>query len=81
MHEPLLRLVGELSAARPGQRIAVLVPELVKQHWYQHVLHGRRARRLRAMLLRHGGPQLIVISVPWHLERPQASVADCAEAE
>ncbi len=81
MHEPLLRLVGELSAARPGQRIAVLIPELVKQHWYQHVLHGRRARRLRAMLLRHGGPQLIVISVPWHLERPLASVADCAAAE
>ncbi len=78
LHEPLLKLVGEMSAARPGQRIAVLIPELVKQHWYQHVLHGRRARRLRARLLQHGGSQLIVVSVPWHLERPPGSMGDSA---
>jgi hypothetical protein len=79
LHEPLLKLVQELAAEYPGRRIAVLVPELVKQRWYQHVLHGRRARRLRTMLLRHGGSRLTVISAPWYLDRIEP-VPDPGEA-
>jgi amino acid transporter len=72
LHEPLLKLAQALAAEHPDRRIAVLVPELVKQRWYQHVLHGRRARRLRAMLLRYGGSRLTVISAPWYLDRTEA---------
>jgi hypothetical protein len=45
----------------------VLIPELVKQRWYQRLLHANRARRLRSQLLRHGGTRLTIINVPWYL--------------
>jgi len=70
MHAPLLALIRELQADEPDRRIAVLIPELVKQRWYQTILHSRRAQRLRARLLRDGGAQLTVVSVPWYLEAP-----------
>ncbi len=66
--EPLLRFTSRLESEHPGRTVAVIVPELIKEHWWQHVLHNRRARRLRRALLRQGGPRVVVIGVPWHLE-------------
>jgi amino acid transporter len=77
MHEPVLKLAHELEAKFPGRRIAVLIPELVKQRWYQRILHTHRARQLRTQLLTYGGAGLTVISVPWYLD----AVALPAEAE
>lgn len=74
MHAPLLALVRELEREQPERRIAVLIPEIVRQHWYQILLHGRRAQRLRASLLREGGPCLTVVSVPWYVEPPRPPV-------
>ncbi|HJU27348.1 MAG TPA: amino acid permease, partial [Rhodanobacteraceae bacterium] len=68
LHQPVLSLVRELEAAGPDQRFAVLIPELVKQHWWQQLLHAHRARSLRRKLLLCGDPRLTVISVPWYLE-------------
>ncbi|RAI32515.1 APC family permease [Rhodoplanes serenus] len=68
---PLLDLVDQLAAEHPDRTIAVLTPELVKQHWWQYPLHTLRARRMRAGLLRHGGSRLVVISVPWYREEPE----------
>lgn len=73
MHAPLLRLVREFEREDADRRIAVLIPELIHQRWYQTLLHSRRARRLRARLLREGGPRLTVVSVPWYLEAPRAA--------
>jgi len=77
MHEPVLKLVQELRTKFPGHRVAVLIPELVKQRWYQRIMHTHRARRLRAQLLTYGGSGLTVISVPWYLD----DIAAPAEAE
>jgi amino acid transporter len=66
--EPLLRFTIRLEREHPGRTVAVIVPELIKQHWWQHALHNRRARRLRRALLQRGGPRVVVIGVPWHLE-------------
>jgi hypothetical protein len=77
MHEPVLKLVQELKAKFPGRRVAVLIPELVKQRWYQRILHAHRARHLRTQLLTYGGAGLTVISVPWYLD----DVASPAEAD
>jgi amino acid transporter len=68
IHEPVLKLAEELEAKFRGRHIAVLIPELVKQRWYQTIMHTQRARRLRAQLLKHGGPGLTVIIVPWYLD-------------
>ena len=65
--EPLLRFTTRLEGEHPGRTVAVIIPELIKEHWWQHVLHNRRARRLRRNLLRRGGPRMVVIGVPWHL--------------
>lgn len=71
LHEPVLRLVETLTAQFPDRRIAVLIPEIVKQRWYQFLLHAHRAQRLKSQLLRRGGTHLTIISVPWHLEEPR----------
>jgi amino acid transporter len=66
--EPLLRFTVRLEREHPSRTVAVIVPELIKKHWWQYVLHNRRARRLRRTLLQRGGSRVVVIGVPWHLE-------------
>ncbi len=68
MHEPVLKMTRDLQAAEPGRRIAILIPEVVRERWYQYLLHTFRPSRLRFQLMKAGGPSLIVIEVPWHLE-------------
>lgn len=69
MYTPLLELARELEAAT-GRRIAILIPEVVRQRWYQYLLHTFRTARLQSQLLKHGGPSLIVMRVPWYLDPP-----------
>lgn len=76
VHEPILKLVDELEQRYDHRRIAVLIPEIVKQHWYQHILHAHHARHLRAQLLRHGNPQLTIVSIPWRLHALEDPHAD-----
>jgi hypothetical protein len=66
----LLKFVAATEQDNPGRLVAVLIPEVVKEHWWQYLLHGYRARRVRAALLRYGGSRTVVISVPWYLEEP-----------
>jgi hypothetical protein len=67
----LLKHLAEIEAARPGRPILVVIPEVVKEHWWDYVLlDSSRIRRLRAALLRHGGPNLAVVTVPWAREEP-----------
>ena len=62
---PLLRLVEKIDAETPGRSVAILIPEMITRHWWQRLLHGRRAARLRGALLAHAGSRLIVVSSPW----------------
>ena len=66
----LLKHVSENEKSRHGRSIAVVIPELVKEHWWDYLLHSYRTRRLRLALLRHGGPNLAVVIVPWAREEP-----------
>jgi amino acid transporter len=68
---PLLKFVAATEKDNPDRLIAVLVPQLVKEHWWQHLLHAHRSRRLRAALLRYGGSRVVVINIPWYLEEPR----------
>ena len=65
IHEPLLAFIEKLDAETPGRSVAILIPELVLHHWWERVLHQRRADRLRAALLEHGDDRLNVIISPW----------------
>ncbi|PDS71908.1 APC family permease [Rhizobium phaseoli] len=71
LHEPLLRLIEKLDADSPERRVAVLIPETVKDRWWQKLLHMNRAGRLRTKLVRLGGPRLTVATVPWRLYREE----------
>jgi amino acid transporter len=71
IHEPVLKLARDLELRYPDRSVAVLVPELVKQRWYQRLLHTHRASHLRRQLLKYGGTRLTVINVPWYLEERQ----------
>jgi hypothetical protein len=66
---PLLDYVNKLQDEFADRLIAVVIPELVESHWYQYLLHNQRATGLKAALLLHGGPRVVVINVPWYLGR------------
>jgi hypothetical protein len=72
---PLLKLIERLEAEHPSRTIAVLIPEVVKRHWWQHLLHTHRARRLASSLLLYGGSRLAVMIVPWYLQEPRIEEA------
>jgi amino acid transporter len=71
MAGPLLELVAELQRKNRNRLIAVLLPDVVKKYWWQHLLHGHRLRRLQAALLRYGGSRIVVMIIPWYLEEPR----------
>ena len=64
---PFLRYLRALCAEEPECPVAVLVPELVRRHWY-HFFARSRATLLKALLLFEGGPRILVINTPWYLE-------------
>lgn len=71
IHAPLLKLLKELEDRNPDRTVAVLIPELVKRHWWEYMLSDQRASRLRSAVLEYGGPRVVVIVLPWHLTPPK----------
>ncbi len=78
LRAPLLRMVAEMRAKGGGRTITVVLPQLVEASWWEMLLHKHRERRIRAALLRHGGPDVTVLSVPWQLApaAPQSVIAE-----
>jgi amino acid transporter len=67
----LLKHISEIEARHAGRPILVVIPEVVKEHWWDYLLlDSSRMRKLRTALLRHGGPNLAVVTVPWAREEP-----------
>jgi hypothetical protein len=64
---PLMDYVIELEKANPGRKVAVLLPELVVQHWWENALHGQRVQVLKLMLLLKGNQRIVVVNIPWYL--------------
>ena len=75
---PVLREIGEIARRCPGRPITVVLPELVEGSWWQYIMHIHRDRRLRAKLLRQGGPHVAVATVPWHVRpsNPDEAIAE-----
>jgi amino acid transporter len=65
---PILEYVLKLEQEHPDRQIAIIVPELVEQHWYHYPLHNQRAELLKALLLLHGSKRIVLINVPWYLK-------------
>jgi len=52
--------------------VCVLVPELVVRHWWENLMHNRRADLLKVILLVRGNKRIVVINIPWYLDRGEA---------
>ena len=70
---PLLREMATLRQRCPKRPVLVIMPELVGGSWWEAALHTGRTQRLRAQILRHGGLDVSVLVVPWHLEPPETA--------
>jgi amino acid transporter len=64
---PLVDHILQVERDHPERQIAVLVPELVVQHWWQTPLHNQRAQLLKLLLLVRGNQRITVINIPWYL--------------
>ncbi len=66
---PILKYVADILKENPEQRVAVVVPELVASHWYEYLLHNHRSTAIKGLLLMQGARGVVVINVPWYLNR------------
>jgi len=67
---PLVDYILKTEQENPHTQIAVMVPELVVSRWWQNALHNQRAQVLKFLLLLKGSQRVVVINVPWYLDKP-----------
>ncbi len=64
---PLVDHILAEAEKHGDRRVAVLVPELVVQRWYENLLHNQRSNVLKLLLLVRGNKKILVINIPWYL--------------
>ena len=67
--QPLIDYILSICTADDEQRVCVLVPELIVRHWWENLMHNRRADLLKVMLMVRGRRNVVVINVPWYLDK------------
>ncbi|MGH9604637.1 MAG: APC family permease [Terracidiphilus sp.] len=67
--QPVVDYVLAVERETQFHKICVLVPELVVRHWWEGLLHNRRADLLKVILLMRGNRRIIVINIPWYLDK------------
>ena len=66
---PMVDFILSKEKELENRQIAVLVPELVVKHWWENLLHNQRANMLKLLLLLKGNQRILVINIPWYLQR------------
>jgi hypothetical protein len=64
---PVVDYVLNVERESSFRKVCVLVPELVVRHWWENLLHNRRADLLKVILLVRGNRRIVVINIPWYL--------------
>jgi hypothetical protein len=67
--QPLVDYVLSVCPADEAQRVCVLVPELMVRHWWENLMHNRRADLLKVLLMMRGNRNIVVINIPWYLDK------------
>jgi amino acid transporter len=78
---PMVDHVLRMEVEHKDRQIAVVVPELVVQHWWENLLHNQRAQLLKFLLLVKGNQRIVVLNIPWYLNgvrQREESLADRA---
>lgn len=64
--EPFLEYVNELSAIlQPNERLTIVVPQFIPEHWWHNLLHTQTAFWLRFVLLHKRG--VVITEVPYQV--------------
>ena len=63
---PMIRYIDRRLQLHPHQLVTVVLPEFVPAKWWHHLLHNQTSLMLKGALLFK--PNVIVISVPYHLK-------------
>ena len=71
--QPVVDYVLEVERETGYRKVCVLVPELVVRRWWEGLLHNRRSDLLKVILLMRGNRRIVVINIPWYLERTEAT--------
>jgi amino acid transporter len=66
--QPVVDYVLKVEAEPGNRKVCVLVPELVVRHWWDGLLHNRRADLLKVILLLKGNRRIVVINIPWYMD-------------
>jgi amino acid transporter len=66
--QPVVDYVLKVEQETGNKKVCVLVPELVVHHWWEGLLHNRRADLLKVILLVRGNRRIVVINIPWYLD-------------
>jgi amino acid transporter len=66
--QPVIDYVLKVEKETGNRKVCVLVPELVVRHWWEGLLHNRRADLLKVILLVRGNRRIVVINIPWYLD-------------
>jgi len=66
--QPMVDYILAAEKESDSHNICVLVPELVVKHWWENLMHNRRADLLKVILLMRGNRRIVVINIPWYLE-------------
>ena len=64
---PLLDYITTFVDEHPDRQIAVIIPDLIEQHWYHYLLHNQQGELLKALLLLRAQERVVIIGVPWYL--------------
>jgi len=68
---PIVEYILDLERKNPDRMVAVLIPEMVENHWHNYLIHNQRAQWLKALLLIKGNRRVVMIDVPWYLDREE----------
>ena len=77
---PLVEYALKVQAENPDNHVAILVPELIENHWYNFLLHNNRSQLLKTLLNLKANPRITVINIPWYLN-PSRNVPEQANPQ
>ena len=70
---PILDHIWKLERENPDKTVVVQIPQLVEARWYYRFLHNQRETSLRNELLLKGENRILVVNVPWQIEKHAAA--------
>jgi len=63
---PLIQHIREHRALHGSETVTVYLPQYIVGHWWEHILHNHKSRRLKLkLMLEHG---VVIALVPWLLD-------------